>query len=43
MEARRCVEVTGVLAGNAELGGSIQRMWWGRHGQWWHRGRVDGA
>jgi hypothetical protein len=25
MEARRCVEVTGVLAGNREMGGGAQR------------------
>ena len=40
------VQVTGVLAGgaevtgNAELGGGAQRAGWGRHGRRWCRGRF---
>ena len=49
MEAHQRVEVTGVLAGgaelvgNAELGSDAQRAGWGWHGQLWHIGRVGGA
>ena len=45
MEARQRVEVTGVLAGsaevasNAKLGSVAQRAGWGQHGQRWRRGQ----